>query len=246
MKHMTESKVISEVVQKLAAEGIEAVMVKRPDEDEEDGDLIDVLSVPAWELADGQLCRKAFYGFIHAKLASRPTKGLVASVPGVNYCDVYGYSPVAVDDGRVLDCWDLNVLSTDSGVEGFSWQEMVEADDSAWWEGWDVPTELQHLPRRVANLYMLMNYEIVDLPPVQPLSEQELIEALKSGKHRDGLFCHGTDLNDRWTLRLSERESLVLHKLSDGSFTPIDQTHIDSKGRLVLDGQVLMHRCWDF
>lgn len=246
MQHKTENEVINEIIQKLAAEGIEAVMVKRPDDYEEDGDLIDVLSVPAWELADGQLSRKAFYQFIHAKLASQPAKGLVATAPGVNYCDVYGYYPVAVEDGRVLDCWDVNVCTTGSGLEGFSWQEMVEGDDSAWWEGWDVPTELEYLPKRVANLYMLMNYEIVDLPPVPPLSEQELVETLKSKKHGDQLFCHGTDLNDLWTLRLSNDGLLVLHKQSDGSLTPIDQSNIDSKGRLALDGQVLMHRCWAF
>jgi hypothetical protein len=243
MQSKTESQVIQEIITKLAAKGIESFIVQRPSE-EENGSLVDVLSVPAWEKGDGDLSREAVYEYIHSKLASQPGKGLITAIQGISDGDVYAYSPVAIDEDRALNWWDLNVCCTDTKLEKFSWEEMVDGDDTAWWDGWDTLPELGYLPRRVANLYLLANYQIVDMPPVEPLSEQELIEVLKKRGTGESLFCLSPDYNDRWSLRLNGARTLVLHKRSDNSLTPINQSNIDSKGRLVLDGQIMMHRCW--
>jgi len=248
MQSKSVSQVIEEVIAKLASEGVDTLITQRPSEYDE-SELEDVLSVPAWEMPDGYLCRKAVYEFIHSKLSGQAGKGFMTTLTGINYCDVYAYDPAVIDAGKVLDCWDVTVGVISIGgsnLEHFSWEEMVEGDDSAWWEGWDIPSELDFLPKRLANLYLLTNYQIVDLPPVEPLSEQELIGILKKRGAGASLFCHGPDYNDRWSLRLNGDDSLVLHKQSDDSLTPITQDNIDAKGRLVLESQILMHRCWGF
>lgn len=246
MQVNSERQIIDEIIKKLATEGVSALMVRRPSEDDEN-EYVDVLSVPAWEGTDGYLSRKAVYQFIHTKLAGQAGKGFLAAVPGIDTCDVYAYDPTAIDEGRTLNCWDVNVSCFRIGesiLDNFQWDEMVGGDDTAWWEGWDMPGPLDYLTKRVANLYHLANYQIVDLPTVKPLSVQELIGILKKRGAGGSLFCHGPDYNDRWGLRLIGDDSLVLHKQSDNSLTPITQDNIDAKGRLVLDGQLLMHRCW--
>ncbi|MFG8752173.1 hypothetical protein ACEPU1_28100 [Pseudomonas aeruginosa] len=53
---------------------------------------------------------------------------------------------------------------------------------------------------------------------------QEIIEKLAAegvSAVGSGLFCHSTDPNDHWTLRLSESGGLELHKAGDQSVTPI-------------------------
>lgn len=251
MQVKTIEEVTSEVIQKLAAEGIEAVMVERPKgwdgaevDDGDEAKTVSVLSIPAWEDKDGELSRKAFYEFIHSKLKDTPGKGFMAVSSASADCDLYLYNPKTVEDGCALDCWDLLVLSTDRTLSDFNWQEMVEGDDCAWCDGWDVTPALAYLPKRLANLHMLLNHEIVDIPALQPLSEQELIEMLMRQGEGSYLVCHNADHKDRWLLRLSSDKTLALHKQSTNVITPINQSHIDDKGRLVVDGEVLIHRLW--
>ncbi|MEX6780365.1 hypothetical protein [Pseudomonas aeruginosa] len=239
-----------EIIEKLAVEGVSAFIEKPqdgkddPDDDFWEGEFI--LRVPAWEAKDGSLSRKACYEFIHSKLAGRSDAGYVVGLPGLSYCDVYCYYPLSVENGKQLSCWDLLVCGASSKLELFDWSEAVEGDDSAWWNGWDLPTGLDHLPKRVGTLALLLSYTIEPLPALVPFTEQELIDKLKSLKAGSGLFCMPIDLNDRWTLRLSEAGRLELHKASDQSVTPITAANFDEKGRLVLGEHILKHRCWGY
>lgn len=249
----TESEITQEVIAKLAAEGVHAFVVTYESMDEEfkadfADDSVDgtVLRVPAWETKYKGLCRNAVYQFIHSKLAGQGGKGFVASVPAVGYTDVYCYYPLAVSAGKELSFVDVMVNGCGSSLEHFSWDEIVEGDDSAWWDGWDAPTGLTHLPKRLATLSILLGYQIVDLPPIKPFTEQELIAELQKPHRSEGLFCHSKDHNERWSLRLSAAGTLELHKAGDGSKTPITAECCDGMGGLVLDGHMLMHRCWGF
>jgi len=232
----TELELMQEVIDKLAAEGVEAFIEPRSSDDDEHHEV--VLRVPAWE-ANDQLSRKAVYEFIHTKLASNPAKGFVAN--GKDYRDIYCYDPSVADEGKELDCWDLMVW-TGGDTTPFDYRELVIGDDSAWDDGWEVSFEGSK-NQRLANLWLVVHYEIIDLPAVPALSEPMLIELLQLRGMGAELFCFGPDLNDRWHLRLSDGR-LVLHKASDNSLTPITQDNFDDKGRLVMDGKVLMHSTW--
>lgn len=250
MQTKSELEHCQEIIAKLAAEGIHAFVVTRESMGEDFDDNCEsefVLRVPAWENKDHCLSREAVYQFIHTKLAGRGGKGFLAAIPEIGYSDVYCYYPLALDTGKELNCWNVMVSCCGATLENFSWEEIVEGDDSAWWDGWDRPAKFERLPQRVATLAILLSYEIVDLPPVNPLTEQELIEELKKPAYAtSGLFCHSTDHNERWSLRLSPAGTLVLHKAGDDSLTPITAENFDGKGGLVLGGHMLMHRCWGF
>lgn len=239
-----------EIIEKLAAVGVSAFIEKPQDgKDNADDDFWEgefILRVPAWEAKDGSLSRSAVYEFIHSKLAGRGDAGYVVGLPGISYCDVYCYYPLSVESGEKLLSSDLQVWGAGSKLEQFDWSEAVEGDDSAWWNGWDLPTELEHLPKRVGTLALVLSYTIEPLPAPAPFTEQELIDKIKTLKLGSGLFCHSTDPNDRWTLRLSESGGLELHKAGDQSVTPITAANIDDKGRLVLGEHILKHRCWDY
>lgn len=240
----SEADVMQEIIAKLAAEGIEASIETRKDAD--DLPEIEWLRVPSWENSEGGLCRKAVYAFLHSKLASQPGKGFVASSPLSTNVDVYCYYPPSVEqEGRELSCWDIMVWGVGAGLENFKWEELVEGDDSAWWDGWDMMPEFDYLDKRVANLWNLLNYQIIDMPAVPPLTHSELVGILKDSTTRDELFCHGPDYKDRWSLRLAENDQLVVHSALQNTVTPITEANFD-KGRVVLDGRVLMHRCFGF
>lgn len=242
----TEQEFIDYCLTRLAAEGIEAFTEVERDEDGEECGIR--VRVPAWECNNEELTlsRKAIYEFIHAKLAGQPLKGFVASAPGPSFLDVYCYYPASVDDGKTLDRWDVMIWSVGATLDKFCWTELVEGDDSAWWDGWDTPSELFFVSKRLATLATVLTYQIVDLPPVEPLTRHELIERLKQLQPKEGIICLSEDMNDRWELRLSAEGELFLHKRKEGSMTPIHDEHFDENGRLVLDGFVIMHRCHGF
>lgn len=239
-----------EIIAKLAAEGVSAFIEQPegsnadPEDDFWEGEFI--LRVPAWESKDGSLSRKGCYEFIHSKLAGQGNTGYVVSLPGVSYCDVYCYYPLSVENGKPLTSSDLLVWGAGTKLEQFDWSESVEGDDSAWWNGWDLPSEFDHLPKRVATLLLILSYTIEPLPAPAPFTEQELIDKIKSLKTGSGLFCMPAEINDRWTLQLSASGALELHKLSDQSLTPITAANFDDKGRVVLGEHILKHRCWGY
>lgn len=250
MQVKSEQELTQEIIAKLAAEGVEAFVVTRESMGEDfdnGGESEFVLRVPAWEDKERCLSREAVYEFIHSKLASQGGKGFVAAMPEVDYSDVYCYYPLALDTGKELNCWNVMVSCCGATPENFSWEEIVEGDDAAWWDGWDTPHGLDHVAKRVAALAILLNYQIVDLAPIKPLTEQELIDELKKPANAiNGLYCNSTKCNDRWSMRLSPAGTLVLHKPSDDSLTPITAENFDGKGGVVLNGHMLMHRCWGF
>ncbi|MFL1449256.1 hypothetical protein ACI77O_12745 [Pseudomonas tritici] len=239
-----ELEVINEIIVKLAAEGVEAFVEQRESEYEE-GKTDPFLRVPAWENEkhEGTLCRSAVYAFIHGKLDGQPGKSFMASSPTGPSVEVYSYNPTCTDEGKELGQWNILIWGVGASLDKFDWVESIEGDDSAWWDGWDMATEFDYLEKRVANLWMLLNYTIIDTPAVPPLTPEELTDVLKDTAKSDALICHAPDLNDRWTLRLGSDDQLVVHVQSSGALIPITDTNFD-KGRLVLDGHVLMHRCW--
>lgn len=169
MQSRTGSELAQIVISKLDAEGVKAHIEPRQlsagdHHNEIDGGDLN-LRVPAWEEEDGSLSRTAFYSFIHAKLAGRVGKGLVASLPDATFCDVYCYYPESIDEGKTLDVADIVIWSTGAKLDQFSWDEVVQGDESAWVDGWEIPGSLGKLPTRLANLALLLNFEIVDLPP---------------------------------------------------------------------------------
>ncbi|MQT61078.1 hypothetical protein GHO41_27475 [Pseudomonas sp. FSL R10-0399] len=88
-----------------------------------------------------------------------------------------------------------------------------------------------------------MHYKLVELQPVKPFSEAELIQKVISN---GDLYCESGDHTDRWKLRLSPAGTLVLHKQSDDSQTPITHANINDMGGVVLDGRTIMHRSWNY
>lgn len=243
MQLKNEHDLMTKLIDMLASEGVEAFISKGAPEDDCD-EPEDVLRVPAWESPDGALSRVAVYSFLFSKLNGLPGKGLATELPGTRSLNIYAFNPEAVDNGKALDRLDILVWSAGNSLESFTWQEMVEGDDSAWWEGWDLPTELEHLPRRVGNLLILLHYKLVDLPALLPLTELGLISTLEKRKAVAELYCSSPDYKDRWSLRLSASGTLVLHKQSEQTLTAITSENFDDKGRLMLDGRMLIHPCW--
>lgn len=235
--------VMNHLISLLAAEGVEAFIGKVAHEYDVN-ELEDGLRIPAWENDKQELSRKAVYEFIFAKLAANPRKGFITEMPGVpNTLNVYTINPCKLDAGSELNCWDVMVWCAGSSIDSFNWEECVEGDDSAWWEGWDIPHGFGLLSRRVANLLILMHYKLVELQLVKPFSEAELIQKVISN---GDLYCESGDHTDRWKLRLSPAGTLVLHKQSDDSQTPITHANINDMGGVVLDGRTIMHRSWNY
>jgi hypothetical protein len=243
----SEIELTQEIIAKLAAEGVHAyVEVRTIDEDGDECEPEDILRVPAWETDDQSLCRKAVYTFIHSKLAAAPGKGFAGMFPGLPYAEVYCYNPVALDAGKELGCWDVRVSGASDYLEDFAWENVVEGDDCAWCEGWDHPSEMDYVSRRVATLAILLNHSLVELPPIEPYTESELIAEIQKQQGIGWLYCVSGDHKDRWSLRLSATGSLVLHKQSDNSETPITAENFAGRRGLVLGSQTLMHRSWGF
>ncbi|MPQ71478.1 hypothetical protein [Pseudomonas sp. MWU12-2323] len=242
----TEQELIDYCLARLAAEGIEAFTEMELDVDGEECGIR--VRVPTWECNNEELTlsRKAIYDFIHAKLAGLPLKGFVASAPGLSFVDVYCYDQASVDEGKTLGRSDVMFWGVGAQLDKFCWAELVEGDDSAWWDGWEAPSELFFASNRLATLAAVLNCQVVDLPPVEPLTRLELIERLKHLQPHEGIICLSEDKNDRWELHRNTDGELFLHKRKEGSMTPIHDEHFDDKGRLVLDGFVIMHRCHGF
>lgn len=240
-----EQKFIDFCLSRLAAEGIEAFT----EMELKDGEEVDLrIRVPAWECDNEEktLCRDAIYAFIHSKLAGQPYKGFSAAAPGLAEVDVYAYHPTAIDAGETLSQLHLGVWGIGAKLELFEWTEMVEGDDSAWWDGWEFPGNLHFISQRLTNLAAVLNFTIVDLPAVSPLTRLELVDRLKAQGPLDSITCLSPDHNDQWCLRLNAEGELHLHKKIDGSSILIGDEHFDDKGRLVLDGFVTMHRVHGF
>lgn len=243
MQLNNEHELMTKLIEMLASEGVEAFISKGAPEHEGD-EPEDVLRVPAWERPDGAFSRESVYNFLFSKLDGHPGKGLATELPGTRSLNIYAFNPEAIDDGKALNRWDILVWSAGISLDSFTWQEMVEGDDSAWWEGWDLPSELEHLPRRVGNLLILLHYKLVELPALLPLTELGLVSTLEKRGAGAELYCSSPDYKHRWSLRLSASGALVLHKQSDQTITAITTENIDDKGRLMLDGRMLIHPCW--
>lgn len=240
------NEVMNHLITLLAAEGVEAFIGKvKPDYEDDEPE--DGLRIPAWEDDKQQLSRKAVYQWIFSKLAANPRKGFVVEMPGVAYSlNVYTVDPAKIDENAELDCWDVMVWSSGSAIESFRWEECVHGDDCAWFEGWDMPDGFVGLSNRVANLLILLHNKLVDLPPVRPFSEAELIEMVKKRGTGGSLYCSSETPSDFWSLRLSPAGTLEMHKKNDGSVTPITSEHINNTGGVVLDGRTIMHRSWNY
>lgn len=240
----TEQEFIDFCLARLAAEGIEAFPEMEKDEDGDDCGIR--VRVPAWERdnIERSLCKNAVYDFLHAKLDGQHTKGLLVSSPGLNNVEIYCYYPPHAEAGKTLDKWDIQIWAVGAAPDKFDWAEIIEGDDAAWWDGWETPNRLFFISQRLGNLATFLNYQLIDLPPVPPLSRQELVSLLQKRAASDSIFCHSGDIQDSWRLLLDADRALVLHKQKCGSTTPILDEHFDSMGRLVVDGVVVLHRCF--
>lgn len=239
----TEQEFIDFCLARLSAEGIEAFTEMEKDEDGEECGVR--VRVPQWENDDAErsLSFKAIYSFIHAKLDGNPSKSLQVSAPGLDFVEVYCYYPPHAEAGKTLNMWDIRIWSVEASLDKFDWTEIVEGDDTtSWWEGWDAPTQLYFVSQRHANLATFLNYQIIDTPPVPPLSRQELVNILKK-RIQDSISCLSPNGMTIWPLRLTWAGELVLHKPDDESVTVIKNEHFDERGRLVVDGAVALHRC---
>ena len=240
----TEQEFINFCLARLAAEGIEAFPEMEVDDD---GDELGIrVRIPAWERdnAERTLCRRAVYDYFNSKLDGQHSKGLLVSAPGLSIVDVYCYYPPSAEAGKKLDKWDLRVWSVGAASEKFDWAELIEGDDAAWWDGWDAPSQLAFVSQRMANIATFLNYQIIDLPPVQPLTRQELVDRLQRPGYGDSIVCDSGNIKDIWRLRLNTYRDLVLHKQQCDSITPVLDHHFDKAGRLVIDGVVALHRCY--
>lgn len=241
----TEQEFIDFCLARLAAEGIEAFQEMEKDENGEECGMR--VRVPLWENDDDErsLSFKAIYSFIHGKLEVQHAKGFQVTAPGLAPVEVYCYYPPHVESGKELDMWDIRIWNVEGTLDNFDWTEIIEGDEAtSWWDGWDAPLELFFVSQRHANLATFLNYQIVDLPAVPPLSRQELVDILKKRGGPDYISCLSPDNMTVWPLRLTRAGELLLHKPDHEAVTVIKDKHFDERGRMVVDGNVALHRCW--
>lgn len=234
------NEVVESLIAKLAAEGIEAFATVVDTDDITEGE--PTIRVPVWENDKGDLSRNAVYGFIHTKLQGERRKGFQCKLPatGDNF-DLYCYDP---DEDGELKHHHLMTWNTGEPFDRFDWTGVVMGDDVAWYDGWEM-YDCDELVQRVAFLASLLDCEIVDLPPVRPLSRQELsdkLKALLAMPYPDHISCCSSNPNSLSALRFDQDGNLVIWQQFDDSLTMVKDEHFDEKGRLVIDGHVFLTR----
>ncbi len=193
------------------------------------------LRVPPLEAKNCLLSRDAIYAFIHKQLAGDRRKGFACTDVQGRFLDLYCYNPdVETTEQSGILIWNAGAPD----LECFDWTGLIEGDDSAWHDGWDV-VDQGDLSDRVAFLAGLLNFKIVDLPPVKPLTLEELGTLTSTAR---GPYLYGPDLNSAWVLRVKESGELYIYKTGTGETVDVLPEHIDAKGRLVVDGHVLLTR----
>lgn len=235
----TELQLAKKCIAALAVEGVDAHM-----EFNDGGSLR--LRVPAWEAEDTDLCRLTVFEFIHRKLGGQRSKGFVTKTPISGIVEVYTYDPCCFEAGKPVSASDMLAWGYGASVDEFDWTAVVEPDGGAWEDGYDSHHEMGHLTQRLGFLSCLLNYEIVDLPAVKPLTRLELQDEILSGAN-SGLayiYCRSDKKDERLILALNQQDQLVLNKRSDNSDTLITDNHFDEHGRLVFEGAVILHRTW--
>lgn len=233
----TELELAHDCISLLAAEGIDAHIERAQ------GDNFR-LRVPKWEAEDGDLKWRSVFEFIHHKLGGNPRHGLVAKTPATDFIEIYTYDPLTAESGHPVTITDLMHWGYGKSVDEFDWEDAVWPDDANWEDGYDAHVSLRHISQRVGFVSTLLNSEIVELPLVKPITPQELLEALSDGTFPDGIRCDTKDRAERLVIRLNAERQLVVCKRSDRSETVMGDDHFDHHGRVVFEGEVLLHRTW--
>lgn len=199
------------------------------------------LCIPTWEADDGDLCWRKVFAFIHQKLGGNPRNGMVTKTPISGIVEVWTYDPCVAEDGNAVGALDLLYWGYGKSVDEFNWEAVAQPDERAWEDGYDAHPELSHVSQRVGFLSTLLNSEIVELPPVPPLTRQDLLEALDNAGPA-GLYCNTRKRSEILQMVLNASGKLVVRKRSDGSETPVTDEHFDQHGRVVFEGEVILHR----
>jgi hypothetical protein len=200
------------------------------------------LRIPSWEMEDGDLSSRAIYEFIHTKLAGQSGKGFALRAPIGDAVQIYTYDPFPAEEGLALTTDHILIWGYGPSIDAFEWGDVEYGDDRVWEDGPDPAWEMRHLTQRIGFLSCMLNYEIIDLPPVPPLTRQELIDDLEAGC--EPFHFTTKKPNERLLGSLNEEGQLVLNKKSDNSDTILTDEHFDSLGRLVFEDEVVMHRTW--
>jgi hypothetical protein len=219
-------------IEKLTAEGIDYVLTSDPANKKPP-----VLRVPRLETRSELLCQTIIFGFISCKLDGNKRKGVRMNHPvtGAMY-DIYCYSPDSLEESP--DAIDLMVWTANAGAK-FDWKDLSHGD-AGWSDGWELEG-CEHLDQRLAFLAYLMSYEVIDLPEATPLTLEELrtVAAASQAEGGKGVYCYGPDPDHNW-LHLDEKGELVLSMTSSSKVLHITENHIDDKGRLVIDGKIVL------
>ncbi|MBJ2214106.1 MULTISPECIES: hypothetical protein [Pseudomonas] len=232
----TEQEYLDFCVAKLAEEGIAATIIPEPEAPE-----VPTISVPAWETESKLLCRKTVYQFIHDKLKGQRDKGFQSFHPGTGApLDVYCYNP---DRDGDPDKWDL-LIWNNHGNTVFDWCDLVEGDDSAWPDGWEIG-DVWVATERVLFLHSILSYVIIDLPEIQALEREEIVAELKAHP-QEVIFCHAPDWRTRWCLDLNKDGELHLFRAGIEGSTPVDESHFVTPTRLAFEGHVYLTRSMGF
>lgn len=229
----TELELAKDCITLLAAEGVDAHL------EHGEGDSFR-LRVPAWEAEDTDLNWRIIFDFIHRKLGGNPRNGLVAKTPNTDFIEIYTYDPQNAEDGLPLTSTDLMHWGYGKSVDEFDWEDAGWPDDNAWEDGYDAHVALRGMSQRVGFLSTLLNSETVELPLVKPITPQELLDRLNGGS--SGIYCDNKNRAEQLEIRLNADDKLVVWKRSDGSETLMGDEHFDHHGRVVFEGDVLIHR----
>jgi hypothetical protein len=231
----TNQALIDFCVEKLKAEQIEAsVIIHSADPD------CPRISVPRMEDHKGLLSQFFINGFISCKLDGNKRKGFATKHPvtGEIY-DIYVYDPDS--EYEHPDASEIMSWSAHEGTQ-FDWTNL-SLGDAEWLDGWEL-TGCEHLEQRPAFLAYLLSYEVIDLPEIAPLTIPELkqIAASEMASGKRGRFCHSINPNDNWHLQVTPTGELVLLQSNREQPLHINRDHIDSRGRLVIDGHIALTR----
>lgn len=229
----TELELAKTCIASLASEGVEAHLTY-----DDAGNAR--LRVPAWEAVDGDLCWRTVFAYIHRKLGGDPRNGLVLKTPNSSVVEVFTYDPRTTEDGLPVCADDLLHWGYGKSVDEFDWEEVRQPDENVWEDGYDAHADLAHVSQRVGFLSTLLNNEIVELPAVEPLTRQDLLDAIHNWP--SGIFCNSRKPSELLTMLVSAEGQLVVRKKSDGSLTPITDDDFDKHGRVVFEGEVILHR----
>lgn len=231
----TNQEMIVAAIEKLHAGGVRAFMGADPESAANS-----VMRAPSLENEAGDICRMRVFGYLSCKLNGQKLKGLLMRHPvtGQPY-DIYCYDPDSLEASP--DASDLMVWSTHEEA-AFDWTDL-SIGDSGWDNGWEL-VECEGIEQRLAFLTYLASCEIIDLPEPENLTIDELrsVAASEANKGKIGRFCYAPNPSNDWHLKLDEAGELVMHMSESAQSLKVTADHIDSQGRLVIDGHVALSR----